>query len=78
MTDLTVRATTNVWDAPVGIYHYRNGRMEVRRDGAEPIVWLSREFYPHAVILVDGVLSAFDQDRQPADFAGSTQEDQTA
>lgn len=64
--------TSNKWDAPIGIiYRYRDRTTTFRRDDQGP-EWpagedLSYQFIPHGVVMVDGVMSEFDQERQPSD-----------
>ena len=61
--EVTTVATSNRWDAPLAVYQSETG-MTLRRDDIDPGGWTSRTFYPHAIVMVDGEMSAFDRDRQ--------------
>ena len=64
---ITAWATGNRWDAPFGHWSDDCGTVHYRRDPIEPpgFDWTHRTLIPHAVVLVDGVMSAFDAARQP-------------
>lgn len=69
--DVEIIPTTNQWDAPVLVTQAENGTFSLARDddhrysnsmGPRRHV----AYYPHAVIVVDGEMTAFDRKRQPA------------
>jgi hypothetical protein len=65
--DLRIMPTGNDWDAPVYVetHHPDGSPSHIAREVPEqlnPPCWV----WPHAVVLVDGEMTAFDRNRQPA------------
>ena len=61
-----IRVTTNELDAPVTLFKNYDGTATVyRTDGVEhDRPWYFQQHFPHAIVLVDGVLCDFDMQRQ--------------
>lgn len=63
--DLTIVATGNEWDAPVYATYYEDGRVKSLSRTEFVTDEPNRTYFPHAVVLVDGLMSRFDAERQP-------------
>lgn len=69
--DVEIIPTTNQWDAPVLVTQAESGTISLSRDDDHRysnVMGPRRHvaYYPHAVVVVDGEMTAFDRKRQPA------------
>lgn len=64
-----IQLTNDARDAPLARYRFDDGSEMLRRDDEDPgRPWVACDFFPHALLYVDGQMSEFDATRrlQPA------------